>query len=398
VATNGSDIGRGVGHIFACAVDGHQAQPEAKRAAGLRRGNRMTDLLKQRHEWASTDLPPATAQRTIGGQGYLGVEPEAPQAARQRAKDPADRDGGKEMQGHHQPDRQHRRQAAFADFADPFLGKHLADGRLGNDLAEGVDGQGIAELASGLNLAYCESHAVAAVVKRSELALESMPQKPPCRLFAIVFDLGAYHQALGYLQRSYTLAQQLGSMIGHHAGAVLIQASLGLAEFSHAEDLIRQLAIPPQQAHADLQAAVHAVWPQGRQSIEWRIWSALAHVAPMVGMPAEAAHARQQAHTMVVAMVQDLRQSQHPAAAGLAEEFEQYALANLPAIPPAAVPRESAALALTACEQEVATLIAQGYSNRAIAAALVLSGAFAERHVVNIMAKLAVNSRAQIAA
>lgn len=116
------------------------------------------------------------------------------------------------------------------------------------------------------------------------------------------------------------------------------------------------------------------------------------------GAPAEAAHARQQAHTLVSAMLQDLRQSQHPAAAALAEGFEQYALATLPAVPPAAAPRESAALALTPREYEVATLIAQGYSNRAIAAALVLSERTAERHVANIMAKLAVNSRAQIAA
>jgi hypothetical protein len=49
------------------------------------------------------------------------------------------------MQGNHQPDRQNRRQAAFADFTDPVLGNHLADGRLGNDLAEGVDGQGVNE-------------------------------------------------------------------------------------------------------------------------------------------------------------------------------------------------------------------------------------------------------------
>ncbi len=53
---------------------------------------------------------------------------------------------------------------------------------------------------------------------------------------------------------------------------------------------------------------------------------------------------------------------------------------------------------LTAREREVAILVAQGKTNREIADALVLSERTAERHVANIMAKLAVNNRAQIAA
>jgi DNA-binding NarL/FixJ family response regulator len=49
-------------------------------------------------------------------------------------------------------------------------------------------------------------------------------------------------------------------------------------------------------------------------------------------------------------------------------------------------------------EHEVATLIAAGNSNRAIAETLVLSPRTVDRHVERIMAKLAFNSRAQIAA
>jgi DNA-binding CsgD family transcriptional regulator len=52
---------------------------------------------------------------------------------------------------------------------------------------------------------------------------------------------------------------------------------------------------------------------------------------------------------------------------------------------------------LTARETEVALLVARGLSNRAIADALVISERTAERHVANIMAKLNVNTRAQIA-
>lgn len=53
---------------------------------------------------------------------------------------------------------------------------------------------------------------------------------------------------------------------------------------------------------------------------------------------------------------------------------------------------------LTAREREVARLVAQGKSNRAIADDLVIAERTAERHVANIMAKLGVNTRAQIAA
>jgi predicted ATPase/DNA-binding CsgD family transcriptional regulator len=56
------------------------------------------------------------------------------------------------------------------------------------------------------------------------------------------------------------------------------------------------------------------------------------------------------------------------------------------------------AAGLTAREREVVVLIAAGYSNRAIARKLFISPATAARHVANIMAKLGVSSRSQVAA
>jgi predicted ATPase/DNA-binding CsgD family transcriptional regulator len=53
---------------------------------------------------------------------------------------------------------------------------------------------------------------------------------------------------------------------------------------------------------------------------------------------------------------------------------------------------------LTRRELEIATLIASGQSNKAIAAELVISPATVARHVANIMSKLGFRSRAQIAA
>ena len=53
---------------------------------------------------------------------------------------------------------------------------------------------------------------------------------------------------------------------------------------------------------------------------------------------------------------------------------------------------------LTAREREVAALIAEGLSNRDIAARLVISARTAETHVQHIMVKLGLTARAQIAA
>jgi hypothetical protein len=87
------------------------------------------------------------------------------------------------MQGDHQPAGQRSGQAADTCFSAPFLGNYLRDGRRRDGLAEGVKGQHVRELAFGGNLAYGEWHAVAPYCTLSGLALESMPQKPPRRVF-----------------------------------------------------------------------------------------------------------------------------------------------------------------------------------------------------------------------
>jgi DNA-binding CsgD family transcriptional regulator len=71
----------------------------------------------------------------------------------------------------------------------------------------------------------------------------------------------------------------------------------------------------------------------------------------------------------------------------------QYSLAPRPARP-----TTSQTNALTRREREVIALIARGYSNSAIAAALVISEKTVETHVSNILGKLGCTSRAQAAA
>jgi len=77
------------------------------------------------------------------------------------------------------------------------------------------------------------------------------------------------------------------------------------------------------------------------------------------------------------------------------EYLVDYALEQLPAA--GAVAAGDASSPLTRREREVANLVAQGMSNREIAAALVIAPRTAEAHVEHILVKLGFNSRAQIA-
>ena len=127
--------------------------------------------------------------------------------------------------------------------------------------------------------------------------------------------------------------------------------------------------------------------------MQWRIQVRLAALEYTQGRREEADVAGAAAR----ALVADL-------AASLADEtlratFTRAVDALLPRIPPPS-PRRAAKQAydgLTAREREVATLIARGLSNRALADTLVLSERTIAKHVENILSKLGVASRTQIA-
>jgi DNA-binding CsgD family transcriptional regulator len=84
---------------------------------------------------------------------------------------------------------------------------------------------------------------------------------------------------------------------------------------------------------------------------------------------------------------------------GLARPPQVFALVRLrPEVPhAAAAATEANGGPLTAREREVAALIARGCTNRQIAEALVVAEATAVRHVANILNKLGMGSRAQVA-
>jgi len=77
------------------------------------------------------------------------------------------------------------------------------------------------------------------------------------------------------------------------------------------------------------------------------------------------------------------------------EQAVAYALASTEAEP---LRKDTAARLLTAREREVAALIAQGLTNRQVAAKLVVTERTAETHVQNILNKLGFTSRSQVAA
>jgi DNA-binding NarL/FixJ family response regulator len=87
--------------------------------------------------------------------------------------------------------------------------------------------------------------------------------------------------------------------------------------------------------------------------------------------------------------------------AGLARGVPVFGVERLrvagPSVPAAAAEQPVASGPLTEREREVAALIVRGCSNREIAEALVIAEGTAVRHVANILSKLALHSRAQVA-
>jgi non-specific serine/threonine protein kinase len=62
------------------------------------------------------------------------------------------------------------------------------------------------------------------------------------------------------------------------------------------------------------------------------------------------------------------------------------------------LPDAGGAGSLTSREKEIAGLLAQGLSNKAIAKSLVIAQRTAETHVANVLVKLGLTSRSQVAA
>jgi DNA-binding CsgD family transcriptional regulator/Flp pilus assembly protein TadD len=148
------------------------------------------------------------------------------------------------------------------------------------------------------------------------------------------------------------------------------------------------------EAEAVLIAAHALAVAQGARPMQWRICIALGNLYQAQGRDTEAEQAFGTARTLIQELAATI--TDEP----LRDNFLHQAMAMLPHSRPLS-PKQAAKHAfggLTAREREIATLIVQGKFNREIADTLVLSERTIETHVSNIMLKLSLTSRRQIAA
>ncbi len=147
----------------------------------------------------------------------------------------------------------------------------------------------------------------------------------------------------------------------------------------------------PEQAVAPLADAAEAARVHGSLSHAWRAETELAQALLATGRREEAQEAAKRALALLDSLAANV-----PAGA-LRDGFRENAMRRVPAsLRPR--PSRSTTAPLTGREAEVAALVAQGLSNRAIADLLVLSRRTVETHVANAMAKLGLTSRSQLAA
>jgi ATP/maltotriose-dependent transcriptional regulator MalT len=188
----------------------------------------------------------------------------------------------------------------------------------------------------------------------------------------------ALHIVERLLASTGDLAQRGPHAIPYLSGA----RAQALAALGHLED-----------AEAELQGTLPVANRQGQRPMLWRLHANLGKVYRTMGRRPEA----EREFASARAIIQDLANTIPEGA--LRNNFLQSALATIPA-PHVPTPRQVAKKefgGLTAREREIAALIAQGKSNREIADELVISETTAERHVANILSKLAFNSRTQVA-
>jgi DNA-binding CsgD family transcriptional regulator len=147
------------------------------------------------------------------------------------------------------------------------------------------------------------------------------------------------------------------------------------------------------EAETLLKEALASAHKHGHLALVWRILAALSRLYRSQGRREPMEQVVAEAREVVAALVE---QVPDPA---LRETFVTCADAQLPQVRPPSPLRTARQIydGLTAREREVAALIAQGLSNRALAETLVVSERTIAKHVENIFSKLHFTSRAQIA-
>jgi DNA-binding CsgD family transcriptional regulator len=146
-----------------------------------------------------------------------------------------------------------------------------------------------------------------------------------------------------------------------------------------------------QEAAIVLRQARQAASQQGARSVLWRINATLGEAEQMQDEPKQAQAEFAAARRLVEELAATIP------GGGFREEFLLRTSELIPGSKRMPRVRVKTIAELTLREQQVARLIAEGKSNRAIAETLVLSERTVESHVSSILSKLGATSRAQIA-
>ncbi len=149
-----------------------------------------------------------------------------------------------------------------------------------------------------------------------------------------------------------------------------------------------------QEAIVEFQGSQAVSQKQGQRSMQWQLHADLGKAYRLLGRREDAQSEFSSARTIIQELANSLPEGE------LRSHFLERALARLPG-EPALTPRQAASKefgGLTEREREVAALIAQGRSNREIAATLVVTVRTVEAHITRILGKLGYRSRTEIAA
>jgi DNA-binding CsgD family transcriptional regulator len=149
-----------------------------------------------------------------------------------------------------------------------------------------------------------------------------------------------------------------------------------------------------EEAIVEFQGAERVAQRQGQRPMLWRLQADLGRAYHTLGRRTESEEAFASAARIIRQLAETVADS------ALREKFLKQALAMLPSAP-TLTPRRAAMKAfggLSERERQVATLIAQGKSNREIAETLVITVRTVEAHITRILDKLGFKARAEIAA
>jgi predicted ATPase/DNA-binding CsgD family transcriptional regulator len=233
--------------------------------------------------------------------------------------------------------------------------------------------------------------------------IDSRPEIARCLagLGKIAMDSGDLIPAREYLAESLQLSLTAGSRIGISRG-LLAFASLAVREgrpgqavrLAAAVTALREAAHMPPLAGARTQRYLDAAAPLGEAAVA-RLW---AEGRSLSGADAARIALDYPAPSAPPAGAEPAVTSGNGANGYASTPSGTAAAGTSDATPNGGRVLPTPAGALTPREREVVALIAQGRSNRAIAAELFISPATAARHVANILAKLGFTSRSQVAA